>query len=176
MSWYGAGRDYVGVCLDTGASIEVLEDPMETVEVLAPYAVTSHFRDTALWKHPRGVAFQWTAMGDGSVRIGDVVRKFAALCPRTPLNLEIITGRPPKVIPYREPEFWKAFPNLAARDLLRFVELADQGQPLMAGMMVPDNARREPAYREAVKQQQRVDFERSVKYCRDELGVAWNQG
>jgi hypothetical protein len=40
-------------------------------------------------------------------------------------------------------------------------------------MMVPDNSRREPAYQEAVKQQQRVDFERSVKYCREELGVAW---
>jgi sugar phosphate isomerase/epimerase len=171
-----AGRDYVGVCLDTGNPIEVLEDPMESVEVLAPYAVTSHFRDTALWEHPRGAAFQWTAMGDGSVRIDDVVRKFATLCPRTPLNLEIITGRPPKVIPYREAEFWKAFPNLAARDFLRFVELAEKGQPLMAGMMVPDNARREPAYQEAVKQQQRVDLERSVRYCRDELGVTWAQG
>jgi hypothetical protein len=91
------------------------------------------------------------------------------------MNLEIITGRAPKVIPYRENEFWKAFPNLAARDFLRFVELAEKGQPLMAGMMVPDNARREPAFQEAVRQQQRVDFERSVKYCREELGVAWGQ-
>jgi sugar phosphate isomerase/epimerase len=169
-----AGRDYVGVCLDTGNAIEVLEDPLETVEVLAPYTVTSHFRDTALWQHPRGAAFQWTAMGDGSIGIGRVVRKFAELCPRVPMNLEIITGRAPKVIAYREPEFWKAFPNLKARDFLRFVELVEKGQPLMAGMMVPDNARREPAYQEAVKQQQRVDFERSVKYCRDELGVAWS--
>jgi sugar phosphate isomerase/epimerase len=169
-----AGPDHVGVCLDTGNAIEVLENPVDTVEVLAPYAVTSHFRDTALWKHPRGAAFQWTAMGDGGIGIGDVVRKFAELCPAAPLNLEIITGRPPKVIPYREPEFWKAFPNLTARDFLRFVELVERGQPSMAGMVVPSNAAREPAYREAVKQQQRVDFERSVKYCRDELHVAWN--
>ncbi len=170
-----AGPDYVGVCLDTGNAIEVLEDPLETVEVLAPYAVTSHFRDTALWAHPRGAAFQWTAMGDGSIDIGRVVRKFGELCPRVPMNLEIITGRPPKVIPYREAEFWRAFPNLKAKDFLRFVDLAEKGQPFMAGMMVPNNGRREPAYQEAVKQQQRVDFERSVKYCREELGVAWSE-
>jgi sugar phosphate isomerase/epimerase len=168
-----AGRDYVGVCLDTGNAIEVLEDPLETVEALAPYTVTSHFRDTALWEHPRGAAFQWTAMGDGSIDIGRVVRRFAELCPQVPMNLEIITGRPPKVIPYREGEFWQAFPNLAARDFMRFVALVEKGQPLMAGMMVPDNARREPAFQEAVRQQQRVDFERSVKHCRAELGVAW---
>ena len=170
-----AGRDYVGVCLDTGNAIEVLEDPMETVEVLAPYTATSHFRDTALWKHPRGAAFQWTAMGDGSIGIAGVVRKFAELCPRIPMNLEIITGRAPKVIPFREREFWKAFPNLAAAEFQRFVELVEKGQPLMAGMVVPDNSRREPAYREALKQQQRVDFERSVTYCREELGVAWSR-
>jgi sugar phosphate isomerase/epimerase len=168
-----AGRDHVGVCLDTGNAIEVLEDPLETVEVLAPYVASSHFRDTALWKHPRGAAFQWTAMGDGSIDIGRVVRRYAELCPRAPMNLEIITGRAPKVIAYREPEFWKAFPDLAAGDFQRFVELVEKGQPLMAGMMVPDNARREPAFREAVKIQQRVDFERSVRYCREELGVVW---
>lgn len=53
--------------------------------------------------------------------------------------------------------------------------MVEKGQPFMAGMMVPNNARREPAYQEAVKQQQRVDFERSVKYCREELGVAWSE-
>ena len=38
-----AGPDYVGVCLDTGNPILVLEDPLETVEILAPYALTTPF-------------------------------------------------------------------------------------------------------------------------------------
>lgn len=171
-----AGKEYVGVCLDTGNAMEVLEDPLQTVEVLAPYTVTTHFRDSALFPHPRGAAFQWTAMGDGSVGIDRVARKFAELCPGVSMNLEIITGRPPAVLPYKEQEFWQGFENVRARDFVRFLNLVENGQPLMAGMMVPDNDRRNPAYAEAEKQQQRVDFERSVKYCREVLGVAWAGG
>lgn len=169
-----AGKDYVGVCLDTGNAMEVLEDPLQTVEVLAPYTVTTHFRDSVLFPHPRGAAFQWTAMGDGSIGIDRVARKFVELCPGVSMNLEIITGRPPAVLPFKEQEFWQGFENVRARDFVRFLNLVENGQPLMAGMMVPANDRRNPAYAEAEKQQQRVDFERSVKYCREKLGVTWN--
>jgi len=166
-----SGVDYVGATVDTGNPMEVLEDPMETVEVLAPVAVSSHFRDSVLFAHPRGAAFQWTAMGDGSVRIGDVVDRFVELCPTVPVILEIITGRAPKVLPYREAEFLDAFPSLSRTALVRFEKLVEQGHPLMAGMMIPDNATEHPAFIEAVKQQQRVDFERSVRYLRETVGL-----
>ena len=90
------------------------------------------------------------------------------------MNLEIITGRLPVVLPYKEQEFWRGFENVKARDFVRFLNLVENGRPLMAGMMVPENDRRNPAYVEAVKQQQRVDLERSVKYCHEKLGIAWN--
>lgn len=166
-----AGKEYVGCCLDTGNPMEVLEDPMDTVEILASVAVTSHFRDSSLWKHPRGAAFQWTAMGDGSVRIGEVVKRFVELCPGVSINLEIITGRPAKVLPYREPGFWKGFEKLTGQELIRFDELAAKGEPLLAGMVVPNNDPQNPAYREAVKEQMRVDFERSLRFLREEVGI-----
>lgn len=166
-----AGTDYVGATVDTGNPMEVLEDPMDTVETLAPVAVSSHFRDSALWKHPRGAAFQWTAMGDGSVRIGEVVKRYIELCPGKPVILEIITGRSPKVLPFLENDYWRAFPNLKAEEFVRFAKLVDQGRPLMAGMMIPDNDVGNPVFQEAVKEQQRVDFERSVKYLREDVGI-----
>ena len=95
-----AGTDFVGCTLDTGNPMEVLEDPLETVEVLGPVAVVSHFRDSVLWEHPRGAAFQWTAMGDGSVEIERAVKRFVEIAPGVPVVLEIITGRPPAVLPY----------------------------------------------------------------------------
>lgn len=166
-----AGTDAFGAIIDTGNPMEVLEDPMETVEVLAPVAVGSHFRDSVLWKHPRGAAFQWTAIGDGSVRMGEVVRRFVQLRPDLPVILEIITGRPPAVLAYHDAEFMKAFPNLSGDDLARFDRLARRGHPLLTGMVIPNNAPDEPAFREAVKQQQRVDFERSIRYLREKLGL-----
>jgi len=166
-----AGTDAFGAIVDTGNPMEVLEDPMETVEVLAPVAVGSHFRDSVLWKHPRGAAFQWTAIGDGSVRMGEVVRRFVQLRPDLPVILEIITGRPPAVLAYHDVEFMKAFPNLSGADLARFDRLARRGHPLMTGMMIPNAAPDDAAYQEAVKQQQRVDFERSIQFLRDTVGL-----
>ncbi|MFZ5829349.1 MAG: sugar phosphate isomerase/epimerase family protein, partial [Planctomycetota bacterium] len=37
-----AGADYVGCCLDTGNPVALAEDPLLTLEVLGPYAVTTH--------------------------------------------------------------------------------------------------------------------------------------
>jgi len=58
-----AGKDYVGACLDTGNPIWCAEHPEVSVEVLAPYALTTHCRDTAIFEHPRGCAASWTVLG-----------------------------------------------------------------------------------------------------------------
>ncbi len=161
-----AGTDFVGCTLDTGNPMEVLEDPLETVEVLGPVAVSSHFRDTVLWEHPRGAAFQWTALGDGSVEIERAVKKFIELAPGVPLTLEIITGRAPAVLPYWENDFWQAFPKLKAEEFARFAKLVKRGHPFMEGMMIPNNDRNNPVFERAVVEQQRVDFERSLEWLR----------
>ena len=36
---------YLGVCLDTGNNISLLDDPMEVVQKLAPYALSVHVKD-----------------------------------------------------------------------------------------------------------------------------------
>src|SRR3954454_15608618 len=49
-----AGKDFVGSNLDTGNPMWLLEDPLMSLEILAPYVVTTHIRDSALYEHPRG--------------------------------------------------------------------------------------------------------------------------
>ena len=39
--------EYLGVSLDTGNNLTVLDDPMETVEKLAPFTFSVHFKDMA---------------------------------------------------------------------------------------------------------------------------------
>ena len=41
--------EYLGVCLDTGNNMAVLDDPMETVEKLAPYTFNVHSK-TWRWR------------------------------------------------------------------------------------------------------------------------------
>ena len=64
-----AGKDVLGVTLDPGNSLWMMEDPHLTLELLGPYAEVSHVRDTAVWRVPEGVAIRWVNMGDGNVDI-----------------------------------------------------------------------------------------------------------
>ncbi|MEP6918537.1 MAG: TIM barrel protein, partial [Acidobacteriota bacterium] len=63
------GRDVMGVCLDSGNPVWMLEDPHMTLETLISYAETCHVRDSAVWKVPEGIAVRWVNMGDGNVDI-----------------------------------------------------------------------------------------------------------
>ena len=167
-----SGKDFVGVCLDTGNPMHLLEDPLFTLETLAPYVVTSHIRDSVVYEHPRGAAFQWVALGDGSIDYKQFVARFRELCPGVPMQLEIITGRAPTVLPYLEPDFWKAFPKKKAGELARFIALAKRGHPFMGEMMIAGSGKQPPEYEAALKQQQRIDVERSVQYARTVLGLS----
>ena len=140
-----AGKDYVASCLDTGNPIWCVENPFVTLETLAPYVVTTHVRDSAVFETPRGAAGQWVALGDGCVDCVKFVAEFRRLCPKSSMQLEIITGRPPTDLPYLEPEFWKAFPKTPASEFARFVALAKSGHPFMGAMVIEDVPGKQPA-------------------------------
>jgi sugar phosphate isomerase/epimerase len=171
-----AGKDYVGACLDTGNAMWVAEDPMTTLELLAPYTVTTHIRDSVVFRHPRGAAAQWVALGDGSIDFKRFVERYRELCPHAVMQLENITGRPPQVLPYFEEDFWKAFPKARASEFARFVKLAKNGHPLMEPMLIADVAGpRPPEYDAALKEQQKRDLEKGLEYAKKVLdaGVCW---
>ncbi|MBE0658765.1 MAG: sugar phosphate isomerase/epimerase [Bryobacteraceae bacterium] len=170
-----AGKSYVGACLDTGNPIWCVEHPETTMDVLGPVTVTTHVRDTALFAHPSGCAAHWTALGDGSINFKRIVEQHMKLCPAAPMHLEIITGRPPRIVPYLEESFWKGFPKARASEFARFVALVKQGSPLMKPMIIADAAgMKTPEYTAALKVQQKLDLERSLEYAKKSLGAGVN--
>lgn len=165
-----AGKDYVGACLDFGNPFSVAEHPLVTIETLGPYTVTTHVRDTVVYEDPRGCAFHWVALGDGAVEWEPIMRKYRELCPEAPMQLEIITGRPPAPLPYLDPEFWRMFPNANAAEFARFVALVKKGRPFARHMVMADGVKPMPAeYAAALKEQQRLDLERSLEFARRNL-------
>ena len=170
-----AGKDFVGNTFDSGNPVMLMEDPLLALETLGPYVVTSHMRDSIVYEHPRGAAVQWVALGDGVVDFPRLMARFRELCPRAPFQLEILTGSPPRVLPYLETDFWKAFPAMPAAEFARFLALAKNGHPLMSGMMIAQPGKQPPEYEAALKLQQRVDLERSLEYAKKTLnaGVRW---
>jgi sugar phosphate isomerase/epimerase len=174
-----AGKDFVGSNLDTGNPLWVVEDPFVALETLAPYVVTTHIRDSVLFEAPRGAAGQWVVLGDGNVDFVKFAQRFRELCPQSSMQLEVITGRPPRTLPYLEQDFWKAFPKARAEEFARFVALAKTGHPYMGAMVIEDipgaNASARPAIMtEALKEQQRLDLERSLEYAKKKMNVGVN--
>ena len=163
-----SGKDFVGSCLDTGNPMWVCEDPLLSLEILHPYVVTTHIRDSAVYEHPRGAAAQWVALGDGSIDFKKFVARYRELGVNAAMQLEIITGRKPTVLPYLEPDFWSAFRKTPAWEFARFVALAKSGHPFMGEMVIEDG---NPAFNEALKLQQKLDLERSFAYAKSALGI-----
>jgi hypothetical protein len=74
-----------------------------------------------------------------------------------------------------EQEFWKPFPNANAADFAAFVAFAERGRPLMAPMIMADVGGQFPEeYRLALKQQQKYDLEKGIKFAKKKLDVGLN--
>ncbi len=156
-----AGKDYVGANIDSGNAVWTMEDPLENLEILGPYVVTSSLRDTALWEYADGARAQWTAMGEGTVDLKAYFKRFVELCPGVPVHIETISGFP-KDLPYFKKDFWKPFPKARAKDLAKFVALSKRGKAIPPHKS-PD-AQAEQDY-------QKGEIERSIKYCKEVLGL-----
>jgi len=154
-----AGKDFVGVCLDSGNPLWAIEDPHLTLETLAPYVVTSHVRDTSLWRTPEGVAVQWTRMGEGNIDINGYLTKFMQLCPGKSMSLEIIVTNA-RMYPFHTAKFWEPYKSTPAWEFSRFLSLAEKGKPRPAEPAMP---------RERMAQKELEDFEASLRYTKEFL-------
>jgi 3-oxoisoapionate decarboxylase len=124
-----AGPECIGACLDTGNAVWTIEDPMATVEALAPYALTSHFRDSYVFTSPQGIAVQWTRMGDGNVGMEDLIKTYVAKAPGKAVSLEVIVQGNWRLFNYRDPAAWEIFQTVPASGFARFLALAEKGTP-----------------------------------------------
>jgi sugar phosphate isomerase/epimerase len=124
-----AGPDCIGACVDTGNAIWTIEDPAETLDALAPYVLTSHFRDSYVFNSPQGIATQWTRMGDGNVGIADIIKTYVAKCPGKAVSLEVIVQGNWRLFNYRDPAAWEIFQSVPAPAFARFLALAEKGAP-----------------------------------------------
>ena len=155
-----AGPEFVGANLDAGNAVWALEDPLENLENLGRYTLTTSLRDTAAWKTDEGAALQWTAMGEGQVDWKRYFARFAELCPDAPVNIETISGIN-FPIPFRTADFQKAWPAGRPRGFDRFLAFIANG--------TPREAHKRPAGADPTKADQdyqRAEIERSIAWCR----------
>jgi sugar phosphate isomerase/epimerase len=103
--------EWVRVCLDTGNSIALLEEPLAVVEALAPFTVTTHLKDMAVTEYDEGFLLSEVPLGTGFLDIPKVVRVLRTANPGVRLNLEMIT-RDPLRVPCLTAKYWATMPSV----------------------------------------------------------------
>ena len=157
--------EYLGVCLDTGNNLAVLDDPIETVEKLAPWTFNVHFKDMAMEECETGFLLSEVPLGDGMLdmpRIVDIIRRAR---PEVRFSLEMIT-RDPLLVPCLTDRFWASFDDdNGGRDLARMLTRirahgARPPLPRIAGL--------DPEARRALEDEM---VDRSIRYAAEHLGL-----
>ena len=105
-----AGKDFVGACLDSGNPLWTLEDPHVTLETLHPYVLTSHVRDSAVWRVPEGAAVSWVRMGQGNVASTSTAGNMRSSAPGARSRMESIVTNP-RVFAFRDPKVLGRIPR-----------------------------------------------------------------
>jgi sugar phosphate isomerase/epimerase len=99
------GSRHLGACLDFGNNLSLLEDPMTTVETLAPYAVTTHLKDMAVRPCEGGFELSEVPLGAGILPLARMVDVLRNAAPEVHFCLEMIT-RDPLRVPYLDEAYW----------------------------------------------------------------------
>ncbi len=113
--------EWIGVTLDTGNNISLLEDPMEVVKALAPYTFSVHLKDMAVEEYEDGFLLSEVNLGDGFLDIEAMIREIRAQQPEVRFNLEMIT-RDPLKIPCLTEKYWATFDKISATELAVFLK------------------------------------------------------
>jgi sugar phosphate isomerase/epimerase len=155
----------VGVCVDTGNNLALLEPPLETVEVLAPLAFSSHVKDLGVEEYADGFLMAEVPLGRGFLDLARVADKLHRARPEVRFNLEMIT-RDPLKIPCLTGRYWATLEHVSGRRLAEVLALvrkhaAKPPLPRTSGLGREEQLRRED---ENVRE--------SLRYAREKLGKA----
>ena len=155
--------EYVGACVDTGNSVALLEEPIETVEALAPWAHSVHLKDQAVRPYEDGFLLADIPLGQGCFDLKKMVTILRNAKPNVHFSLELITRDPLKVPTHTE-KYWATFPNLKAKELARTMRL------------VRDHTSEHLQYISRLTDKQRLEQEDanvrdSLEYARTELNL-----
>lgn len=114
--------EWIGVTLDFGNNVSLLEDPMEVIRTLAPFAFSTHVKDMGVQAFEKGFLLSEVELGKGIVDLKEAVSLCKKHNPEVTFSLEMIT-RDPLEIPCLEDSYWVTFPDSKPQDLAKALRL-----------------------------------------------------
>ena len=160
----GLDSEWMGVTLDFGNNLSLLEKPDEVIALLAPYSFSTHIKDMGVKSYSKGFLLSEVPLGEGIVDLKAGVALCKKYNPNITFNLEMIT-RDPLEIPCLEEEYWATFDNISGSELAGILKMVREKS--FAG---------ELPYTRNLEPEQRLDYEEanvlaSLRYSKSDLGI-----
>jgi sugar phosphate isomerase/epimerase len=118
----GLSSEWVGVTLDFGNSIALLEDPMKVVQTLLPYIFSTHVKDMAVQEYADGFLLSEVPLGKGILDLPGIINLCKKQNPAVTFNLEMIT-RDPLEIPCLKDTYWATMGSISGTQLARTLRM-----------------------------------------------------
>jgi 3-oxoisoapionate decarboxylase len=140
-----------------------LDAPLRLAEILAPHALTTHFKNYRIIRTQEGLALENGALGDGEIDLPAIAEMLAKHNPAINLNIEIHSQFAPFRLDMLTPGYWTRHPSPPADGFSWYLEKAWTKPPLDSW---PDNLPDGPV----AWQREAEDLRSSVRWARHELG------
>jgi 3-oxoisoapionate decarboxylase len=102
--------EWIGVLVDTGNNLALLEDPAETIGTLAPFVMSVHLKDMALQAAEDGFLLSEVPLGTGMLDLAGIVGALRKGNPAIGVHLEMAT-RDPLHVPCLTDAYFATFPE-----------------------------------------------------------------
>ncbi|MSU48852.1 MAG: sugar phosphate isomerase/epimerase [Opitutus sp.] len=120
--------EWIGVLVDTGNNLALLDEPHAVIETLAPFALSVHLKDMAVQPHADGFLLSEVPLGSGLLDLPRVISTLRRANPGIVFNLEMAT-RDPLNVPCRTDVFWATFPERRATHLAAALDRVKSNPP-----------------------------------------------
>lgn len=117
--------EWIGVTLDFGNNMALIEDPMAVVRTLAPYVFSTHVKDMAVEEYADGFLLSEVPLGKGLLDLPAMFTLCRKHNPAVTFNLEMIT-RDPLEIPCLKTDYWATFGSVPGAELAQMLRTVKQ--------------------------------------------------
>lgn len=112
----GVASEAIGACVDVGSGVALLEDPMQVVRQLAPYAMAVHLKDMAVRSSDRGFHMSEVPLGSGCLDLLSMMEVLRESSSDLHWHLDVATKEPLE-IPCLDRAYWDTLPEKSGADL-----------------------------------------------------------
>jgi sugar phosphate isomerase/epimerase len=136
--------EWVGICIDTGNSIALLEEPDHVVEAYAKWGLSCHLKDMGVKEYEEGFLLSEVPLGKGFLEVRRMMAVMRKANPKIQFNLEMIS-RDPLKIPCLTKKYWAVMEGAKGEELAATIAMvrarASKDLPGVAGMNAEEKAK-----------------------------------